>query len=46
MIGDLYLFVKLFIHQQLLCIHDYKEREMWTIDHKSYEVCTKCDKIK
>lgn len=44
MIGDIYLFIKKFLHQHFFCIHDYK-----TINRRDnggcFNVCDKCDLI-
>ena len=46
MIGDLYLFVKLFIKQQFMCIHNYKIVNRKDYQGGSFYECVKCEKIK
>lgn len=43
MVGDLILFMKRWIHQNLFCIHNYEEKHYSVA---SWSTCTKCGRIR
>lgn len=46
MVGDFVIWIKMFIKQQLLCIHEYKiDRIGFITDLNNYRICNKCGKI-